>query len=68
MKIEWSYFFGGGGAYGRSFDRYYEADIEGIHVEKHASNNGVKFSIWNMDKAKVKYDTEAGLLKALGYE
>lgn len=63
MEIEWKYFFGGHS--GRTFDRYYYAEINGVRVEKHGSNKGVKFSIGNMDKAKVKYKTEQELLAAM---
>lgn len=62
-KINWIYFFGG--HCGKSFDRYYKAEINGIKVERHASNNSVKFSIGNIDKAKIKYKTEQDLIKAL---
>ena len=32
--IDWKYFFGGSS--GRTFDRYYKAEINGKRVEKHA--------------------------------
>ena len=63
MTIEWKYFFGG--CCGTSYDRYYKAEINGIRVEKHASNNSVKFSIGNIDKAKIKYKSEEQLITAL---
>ncbi len=62
-KINWRYFFGGG--CGRTFDRYYKAEINGILVEKHASNKGVRYAIGNIDKAKTTYKTETALLNAL---
>lgn len=65
MEIKWKYFFGGHDNGGRTFDRYYSAEINGVRVEKHASNRGVKFSIGNIDKAKIKYKTEKELLAAL---
>ena len=61
--IDWKYFFGGSS--GRTFDRYYEAEINGKRVEKHTSNSGVEYSIGNMDKAKKKYKTEGELLAAV---
>ena len=64
-KIESNYFFGGSGHGGRVFDRYYEARIDGIRVEKHANNKGVKFSIGNIDDAKIKYKSEGDLIKAV---
>ena len=60
--IDWKYFFGGSG--GRTFDRYYKAEINGKRVEKHASNRGVKYSIGNIDEAKKKYKTEKELSEA----
>ena len=60
--IDWEYFFGGSS--GRTFDRYYKAEINGKRVEKHASNKGVKFAIGNIDEAKKKYKTEAELSEA----
>jgi hypothetical protein len=62
-NINWKYFFGGAG--GNTFDRYYKAKINGITVEKHASNTGVRYSIGNMHEAKKKYKTEEELLDAL---
>ena len=61
-KINWQYFFGGGG--GRTFDRYYKAEANGILVEKHVSNQGVEYSIGNIDTSKT-YKTENALLNAL---
>ena len=60
--IEWKYLFGG--RRGRTFDRYYKAEINGKLVEKHASNRGVKYSIGNIDEAKKKYKTEKELSEA----
>jgi hypothetical protein len=60
--IDWKYFFGGSS--GRTFDRYYKAEINGKRVEKHASNRGVKYSIGNIDEAKKKYKTETELSEA----
>ena len=60
MKIDWKYFFGG--TSGRSFDRYYYSEINGIRVEKHASKKGVEFGIGNIDKSK-KIKTEEELTK-----
>lgn len=60
--IDWQYFFGGSG--GRTFDRYYKAEINGKRVEKHASNRGVKYAIGNIDEAKKKYKTEKELSDA----
>jgi hypothetical protein len=60
--IDWQYFFGGSS--GRTFDRYYKAEINGKRVEKHASNRGVKYSIGNIDEAKKKYKTEQELSDA----
>ena len=62
FTIEWNYFFGGSG--GRTFDRYYKAEINGKRVEKHASNRGVKYAIGNIDEAKKKYKSEDELLNA----
>jgi hypothetical protein len=59
MKIEWKYFFG---TSGRSFDRYYYSEINGIRVEKHASNNWVRYAIGNIDKSP-KFKTEKELIK-----
>lgn len=61
-QIDWKYFFGG--TSGRSFDRYYKAEINGVRVEKHGSNRGTKYCIGNMDEAKIKYSTESELLDA----
>lgn len=60
--IDWKYFFGGSS--GRTFDRYYKAEINGKRVEKHASNRGVKYAIGNIDEAKKKYKTEKELSEA----
>ena len=60
--IDWQYFFGGSG--GRTYDRYYKAEINGKRVEKHASNRGVKYAIGNIDEAKKKYKTEKELSEA----
>jgi len=60
--IDWRYFFGGSS--GRTFDRYYKAEINGKRVEKHASNRGVKYAIGNIDEAKKKYKTEKELWEA----
>ncbi len=62
--LDWQYFFGGGNV-GKRFDRYYKAEVNGVRVEKHGSKRGTKYSIGNMDKAEIKYDTEAQLLEAL---
>lgn len=61
--IAWKYFFGGSG--GKSFDRYYKSEINGVRVEKHASNTGTEYSIGNMDEAKIKYKTEEELINSL---
>ena len=61
--IDWKYFFGGSS--GRTFDRYYKAEINGKRVEKHASNRGVKFAIGNIDEAKEKYVSIASLESAI---
>lgn len=63
--IVWEYFFGG--TSGRHFDRYYQADINGIRVEKHASNRGCKYAVGNIDKAKIKYTTESELIESLTF-
>lgn len=60
--IDWKYFFGGSS--GRTFDRYYKAEINGKRVEKHASNRGVKYAIGNIDEANKKYKTEKELSEA----
>ena len=60
--IDWQYFFGGSS--GRSYDRYYKAEINGQRVEKHGSNRGTVYAIGNIDKAKKKYKSEAELLEA----
>ena len=60
--IDWQYFFGGSS--GRTYDRYYKAEINGKRVEKHASNRGVKYAIGNIDEAKKKYKTEKELSEA----
>lgn len=62
-EIDWKYFFGGSG--GKTFDRYYKADINGVRVEKHSSNKGTRYSIGNMDKAKQTYESEEKLSEAL---
>lgn len=63
--INWQYFFGGSSNNGRCFDRYYKAEINGVRVEKHCNNRGTKYSVGNIDKAKVKYKNEAELLEDL---
>lgn len=60
--IDWKYFFGGSS--GRTYDRYYKAEINGKRVEKHASNRGVKYAIGNIDEATKKYKTEKELSEA----
>lgn len=62
-EIDWKYFFGGHG--GKTFDRYYKAEINGQRVEMHSSNKGTVYSIGNMDKAKGKYKSESDLIKAV---
>lgn len=62
-EIKWQYFFGGHGE--KYFSRYYKADIDGIRVERHDSNRHTKYSIGNMDYAKIKYNTEAELIAAV---
>jgi hypothetical protein len=62
-KINWKYFFGG--SCGKSFDRYYYAEINGQRVEKHGSNRGVEYAVGNIDEAKKKYKTEEQLLNSL---
>jgi hypothetical protein len=61
--INWKYFFGMSG--NRTFNRCYKAEIKGVRVEKHASNQGVTYSIGNIDKANTKYKTEDDLIKAV---
>jgi len=51
IPLNWKYFFGGHGNGGRTFDRYYKDEVNGVRVEKHASNKGVWYSIGNMVKA-----------------
>lgn len=63
--IDWQYFFGGSSHNGRSVDRYYKAEINGVRVEMHATLKSRRYSIGNIDKAKIKYKTEAELLTAL---
>ena len=63
IEIDWKYFFGGSGD--GTFDRYYKAEINGVRVEKHASNRSTKYAIGNIDQAKKKFKTEAELLAAL---
>lgn len=63
QTIEWKYFFGG--TYGKQYDRYYKAEINGQRVEKHEHNRGVSYAIGNIDLAKKKYKTEQDLLNAL---
>ena len=62
-KIIWKYFFGGSG--GNTFDRYYEADVRGMRVEKHGSNIETEYAIGNIDKARKKYKTEEELIAAI---
>lgn len=68
IKLDWQYFFGGSSDCGRTFDRYYKAFVNGVRVEKHATNRKVEFGIGNIDTAKVKYNSEDQLLKALQHE
>lgn len=63
MNIQWQYFFGGCDK--RSFDRYYRAEIKGVHVEMHHSQKGIEYSIGNIDKAKKKFKKEEKLIKAI---
>lgn len=65
MQINWQYFFGGHGKAGKTYWRYYKAEIDGQRVEKCASNTGVKYSIGNMDEAKEKYKTEEELIESV---
>lgn len=60
--IDWKYFFGGSS--GRDFDRFYKAEINGMRVEKHATQSDVKYAIGNIDEAKIKYKTENELIDA----
>jgi hypothetical protein len=62
-SIKWKYFFGG--TCGRTFDRYYKAEILGVTVERHGSNKGVEFAIGNIDDAKVKFKKEWDLFLAV---
>lgn len=62
-RINWKYFFGGSG--GNTFDRYYEADVRGMRVEKHSFNGGSRYAIGNIDKSKKKYKTEQELIEAI---
>ena len=39
IGISWEYFFGGSAKNGKVWDRYYKAFIDGVRVEKWASNN-----------------------------
>jgi hypothetical protein len=64
MGVNWKYFFGGSGS-GHTFDRYYTQELNGVRVEKHVSNKGVKYSIGNIDEAKKKFNTEDELIKHL---
>jgi hypothetical protein len=64
-KINWIYFFGGSSNCGKTFDRYYKAEINGVRVEKRSTNTRTTFSIGNIDHAKVKYQSESELLTAL---
>ena len=68
--ISWEYFFGGSSNWGKRFDRYYKAEVNGIRVERHDSNGrgGKRYCIGNMDKAKQIYKSEAELLKAVRNE
>jgi hypothetical protein len=61
-EIVWKYFFGGSS--GRCFDRFYKAEINGIRVEKHATQSDVIYAIGNIDEAKIKYKTENELMDA----
>lgn len=65
INIEWKYFFGGSSK--NTFDRYYKAEINNIRIEKHASHNGIRYAIGNIDEAKNIYKTEGELLNALKY-
>ena len=62
MTLQWKYFFGG--CSGNHFDRYYEAEINGIRVEKHSNNRGSKFAVGNIDEAKKKFKTEKELIES----
>jgi hypothetical protein len=61
--VKWEYFFGA--KRGKKFDRYYEAVINGVKVERHDCNIGRTYSIGNMDQAKVLYKTEEELIRAI---
>jgi hypothetical protein len=61
-SVNWQYFFGASN--GRSSNRYYKAEINGMRVEKHSSSRGVKYAIGNIDEAKTKYKTEKELIDA----
>lgn len=63
FTIIWKYFFGSKTK--NTFDRYYRSSVNGIYIEKHASNSGTKYSIGNIDKAKIIYNSEEELLTAL---
>lgn len=60
---DWKYFFGGGKLPNQ--EHYYKAYINGQRVEKHTFLGGVKYSIGNMDEAKIKYKTEKELFQAV---
>ncbi len=62
MNIDWKYFFGGSSNNGKSFQRYYKSEINGLRVERCCSHKGTKYCIGNMDEAKVKHNSEEELL------
>jgi len=62
MVIDWKYFFGGSA--GKSYFRYYKAEINGIRVEKYCSSHSPRYCIGNMDNAKKKYKKEEELINA----
>lgn len=65
IGISWVYFHGGSSHSGKTYDRYYQAFIDGIRVEKWASNRGVKYCIGEMVGDVNTYLSEADLLNAV---
>jgi hypothetical protein len=65
IGISWDYFHGGSSHGGKMYDRYYKAFIDGVRVEKWASNRGVKYCIGEMVGDVNTYLSEEDLLDAV---
>jgi hypothetical protein len=65
IGIPWDYFSGGSSHGGKMYDRYYKAFIDGVRVEKWASNRGIKYCIGEFADDVNTYLSEDDLIEAV---